>query len=224
MIAVNAGNTFQVMARTKSGSIQTQSQPPNPLPSAYGSNSWVRLQRVGTTFFTYSSDDGESWTKLYQFDSAADEDGPFANTLCFGIATSAWSNRKTVAAVVSDLGVPQNMPADMMISLALLEYRRGNYVKGMGWAQRCLTSPDYQAARVATAHVILAMCCKHLRLFEEAHAEIAKARGMVESSAVDQPDSGSPTQGFWFDWISARVLLREASASPVESDGNASSQ
>ncbi len=224
MIAVNAGNTFQVMARTKSGSIQTQSQPPNPLPSAYGSNSWVRLQRVGTTFFTYCSDDGESWTKLYQFDSAADEDGPFANTLCLGIATSAWSNRKTVAAVVSDLGVPQNMPADMMISLALLEYRRGNYVKGMGWAQRCLTSPDYQAARVATAHVILAMCCEHLRLFEEARSEMTKARRMVESSAVDQPDSGSPTQGFWFDWVSARVLLREASASPVDSDGTVSSQ
>jgi hypothetical protein len=225
MIAVNAGNTFQVMARTKSGSSQTQSQPPNPLPAAYGSNSWVRLQRMGTTFFTYCSDDGESWTKLYQFDSAADEDGPFANTLCLGIATSAWSNRKTVSAVVSDMGVPQNnMPADMMISLALLEYRRGNYVKGMGWAQRCLTSPDYQAARVATAHVILAMCCERLRLFEEARSELTKARGMVESNAVGKSDYGSPTQGFWFDWISARVLLREAAASLNESVSATSSR
>ena len=25
-------------------------------------------------------------------------------------------------------------------------------------------------------------------------------------------DSGTPVQGFWFDWVFARILLREATA------------
>ena len=211
MVAVNQGNTFQVVVRPKTGSTQAQSQPPNPLPAAYGSNSWVRLQRLGTTFYTYGSDDGQSWTKLYQFDSAADEDGPFASTLCLGIATSAWSSTKTVAAVVSDLGVSPTLPAGTMLSLALLEYRRGNYGPAMDWSRRCIASyPDYQAARVATAHVILALCCERQRQTGEARAELAKAQGMIDAQSIGESNPGNVTQGFWFDWLSARVLLREA--------------
>ena len=210
MVAVNAGNTFQVIARTKAGSIQTQSQPPNPLPAAYADHSWVRLQRIGTTFYTYCSDDGESWTKLYQFDSLADEDGPFANVICLGIATSAWNSSRTVQAVVSDFGATQTIPASTMLSEALLEYRRGNYAKAMDWSRRCINYPDYQAARVATAHAILAMCCRQLHQMDDARSELAKAAGMTETLAATENDPGNVTQGFWYDWVSARVLLREA--------------
>ena len=210
MVAVNARNTFQVIVRTQAGSIRTQSQPPNPLPAGYGDHSWVRLQRIGTTFYTYCSDDGEGWTKLYQFDSMADEDGPFANAICLGIATSAWSSNRTVQAVVSDFGATRTMPASAMLSLALLEYRCGNYTKAIDWSRRCVNCPDYQAARVATAHAILAMGFRQLHQTDDARSEWARASGMVETQAATQNDSGNGTQGFWYDWVSARILLREA--------------
>jgi hypothetical protein len=212
MVAVNEGDSFQVIARTQAGATKTQSQPPNPLPAAFGSNSWVRLQRSGTAFCAYGSGDGMNWSKLYQFDSVADEDGPFANPIYLGIATSAWSSTKTVTAVVSDLSVTQTMPASMMLSLALLEYRRGNDQKAMDWCRRCIAYPDYHAACVATARVILAMCCQHLHQPDEARAELGKARKMIENQLATGLEPGNDTQGFWFDWISARILLREASA------------
>jgi hypothetical protein len=182
------------------------------LPAAFGSNSWVRLQRSGTAFCAYGSGDGMNWSKLYQFDSVADEDGPFANPIYLGIATSAWSSTKTVTAVVSDLSVTQTMPASMMLSLALLEYRRGHDQKAIDWCRRCIAYPDYHAACVATARVILAMCCQHLHQPDEARAELGKARKMIENQLATGLEPGNDTQGFWFDWISARILLCEASA------------
>jgi serine/threonine protein kinase len=209
MVAVNAGNTFQVLVRTKAGSTNSQSQPPNPLPVAYDDHSWVRLQRIGTTFYTYSSNDGENWTKLYQFDSIADEDGPFANPICLGIATSAWSKIQTVKAVVSNFGATRTMPASSMLSLALLEYRRGNYTKATDWSQRCINYPDYQAALVATAHTIMAMCYRQLHQVDT-HSELAKARGLIEAEGATENDLGNAVQGYWYDWATAHVLLREA--------------
>jgi hypothetical protein len=212
MVAVNAGNTFQTIARTMTGSIQTQSQPPNPLPSSFGSNSWVRLQRVGTIFRTYYGDNGVDWTSLYQFDSAADADGPFANPLYLGIATSSWSARKTATAVVSDFGVTQTTPVSATISLALIDYRRKNYAQAMEWCRRCLADPDYQAARIATARAILAMCCFRLNQMAEARSELAESREIIRGRFAAGLNAGNATYGYWFDWVSARILLREAAA------------
>jgi len=210
MAAVNAGNTFQVIARTMNGSIQTQSQPPNPLPASFGSNSWVRLQRVGTIFRAYAGDNGVDWALLYQFDSAADADGPFANPIYLGIATSSWSAKKTAKAVVSDFGVTQTTPVSATISLALMEYRRKHYAQAMEWCHRCLAYPDYQAARIATARAILAMCCFQLNQNAEARSELARSRDLIQTKFTASLNSGDANYGFWFDWVSARVLLREA--------------
>jgi eukaryotic-like serine/threonine-protein kinase len=210
MVAVNAGNTFQLIARTMNGSIQTQSQPPNPLPASFGSNSWVRLQRVGTIFRAYYGDNGVDWALLYQFDSAADADGPFANPIYLGIATSSWSAKKTAQAVVSDFGVTQTTPVSATISLALIEYRRKNYAQSMEWCHRCLAYPDYQAARIATARAILAMCCFQLNQTVEARSELAECRDILRTKFTAGPNSGNVNYGFWVDWVFAQVLLREA--------------
>jgi hypothetical protein len=212
MAAVNAGNTFQVIARTVNGSIQTQSQPPNPLPPSFGSNSWIRLQRVGTIFRTYYGDNGVDWTPLYQFDSAADADGPFANPIYLGIATSSWSARETAKAVVSDFSMTQTTPVSATISLALIEYRRENYAQALEWCHRCLADPDYQAARIATARAVLAMSCFRLHQTAEARSELAGCRDLIQSKFAAGFNAGNATYGYWFDWVSARVLLRQAAA------------
>ncbi len=98
------------------------------------------------------------------------------------------------------------------MSLALLEYRRGNFAKAIELSQRCLAFPEYNAPRVATAHLILAMADRQLGRNHEALAEWNGAREIFESKIKPREDRGTPMQGFWFDWIFARILLREATA------------
>jgi eukaryotic-like serine/threonine-protein kinase len=44
----------------------------------------------------------------------------------------------------------------------------------------------------------------------EASSQLQEAREIVENKFKSQLDLGNPTQGFWFDWLFARILLNEA--------------
>jgi tetratricopeptide (TPR) repeat protein len=99
------------------------------------------------------------------------------------------------------------------VSLALMEYRRGDYTRAAAWCRRCLDYPEYNAPRAATARVILAMSCQHLGQTGEARSELTQARSMIEDKFKKNGlDRGTGVQGFWFDWLFARILLREAAA------------
>ena len=208
-VAFNAEKTFQVLVRTVAGG-DTISQPPNPLPAAPGSNLWVRLQRAGTVFHAYSSTNGTEWTQLYQFDSTIGAEGPFADPIHLGIATCAYSSNKTAKAVVSDFVVTPIAPANTAISLALLEYRRGDYASAVTWSRRCLAHPDYNPARFATAQLILAMSLRQLGEVESARFQLAQGRNQIERKFESSLDPGGAAQGYWFDWVFARTLLDEA--------------
>jgi eukaryotic-like serine/threonine-protein kinase len=98
------------------------------------------------------------------------------------------------------------------VSLALWEYRRGDYGKSAEWAKRCLSYPEANnGPRTATAHILIAMADQRLGRAPEARAEFLKGRDMIEAGK-ERHTLGSPVQGFWFDWAFARVLLREATA------------
>jgi hypothetical protein len=96
------------------------------------------------------------------------------------------------------------------ISLALWEYRRGNFTRAAEWSRRCLASADHNAPREATARIILAMTAARMGHADAAAAELAKGREMIEARYKNRDDRGTPVQGFWFDWGLARILLREA--------------
>jgi hypothetical protein len=98
------------------------------------------------------------------------------------------------------------------VSLALMEYRSGNYAKAADWCQQCLNYPEDIAPRTATARVILAMSDQKLGKTGEAGSELAHAREIIGNKFKSQLDRGSPMQGFWFDWAFARILLNEATA------------
>jgi hypothetical protein len=99
------------------------------------------------------------------------------------------------------------------VSLALMEYRRGDYTRAAAWCRRCLDYPEYNAPRAATARVILAMSAQHLGQTGEARSELTQARSMIEDKFKKNGlDRGTGVQGFWFDWIFARILLGEATA------------
>ena len=209
MVGVNAENTFQVLMRSVTDG-DAASQPPNPLPPAGGSNSWVRLQRLGSVFHCYTGTNGIDWNELYLFDSAAGTEGPFADQIYFGIATSSHTAKAIVTAVVSDLGI--NPDVAMMLPSALLEYRLGNYAKSEEWCRQCLSYPEYNASRTAAARVILALDSKHQQQPDKARAELALATDSINRKFADGLIAGDSSQGFWFDWIIARLLRDEAAA------------
>jgi hypothetical protein len=98
------------------------------------------------------------------------------------------------------------------ISVALMEYRRGDFAEAEKWCRRCLTYPGDNPPRVATAHVILAMACHRLGEGQESASELAQGRESIEEKFNDGLDPGSAAHGFWFDWVFARILLQEATA------------
>jgi serine/threonine protein kinase len=209
LMGLNAENSFQVLVRSAAGAT-TASLPPNPLPTAFGSNSWLRLQRVGTVFHAYASSDGTDWVQLYQFDSANGTEGLFADPTYVGIATLAHSAQATTTAVLSEFGVTPTVPVNVTIAFALLEYRRHDHVKAIEWGRRCLAHPEYNAARVATARAILALALHQLGDHAEMRKQLDLSQELIEKKFRTGLDLGGGAHGFWFDWIFARTLLREA--------------
>jgi hypothetical protein len=97
------------------------------------------------------------------------------------------------------------------VSLALMDYRRGHYVESVDWCKRCLSdSDDKQLARVATIHAIYAMSYYQLNQPENARAQLAQSREIIESKFSDGADLGNGAQGYWFDWGLGKILEREA--------------
>ena len=209
MVGVNAENTFQALIRGVTDD-DASSQPPNPLPTAGGSNSWVRLQRLGSVFHCFTGTNGIDWNELYQFDSAAGAEGPFGDQIYFGIATSSHTMTNTTTALVGDLGV--NPDIDIMLPSALLEYRLGNYAKSEEWCRQCISYPEYNASRTAIARAILALDSQKLGHPDNAKAELGLATDSISHKFADGLNPGTSSQGFWFDWIFARLLRDEAAA------------
>ncbi len=98
------------------------------------------------------------------------------------------------------------------LSVALWEYRRGNFAGAEVWCRQCLDYPEANAPRAATAHVIRAMADQRLGRTADASAELAIARDLFENKARNASERGTPIQGFWFDWAFARILLHECTA------------
>jgi len=98
------------------------------------------------------------------------------------------------------------------LSLALMDYRQGNYSGAEDCCRRCLAYPGDNPPRVATARVILAMSCHQLGQNREAATQLALSRKTIETKFEDDLDPGTAEHGFWFDWVFARILLREATS------------
>jgi tetratricopeptide (TPR) repeat protein len=97
------------------------------------------------------------------------------------------------------------------ISLALLEYRRGDYAKAIEWCRSSLACRQDIPVRTGTARLILAMSLRQRNEHEEALSELEEARKIIESGFDSGLKGGRWDRGLWFDWVFARVLLHEAS-------------
>jgi hypothetical protein len=97
------------------------------------------------------------------------------------------------------------------VSLALLEYRSGNFTQAADHCRRCLASTEFNGPRVAAARLILAMTQRKTGQTQDAKLNLEEARSLIENRFAAELDAGSASQGFWFDWVFARILLEEAS-------------
>ena len=119
--------------------------------------------------------------------------------------------------VASDSMQKPGDPNDIMaawrcISLGLAAYRQGYTPTAVAWSKRCLAYPDQNPARMATAHIIQAMACQQLQEGETARSELASGRAAVAAEFTGGLQEGNGSVGYWYDWIFARILLREAEA------------
>jgi serine/threonine protein kinase len=96
------------------------------------------------------------------------------------------------------------------ISLALFEYRCGRNEEAVRWAQRCLEFHVHNTACDATIRAILAMAYSQLGQIGDARAELDQSRQGIEARLGKGLDAGSGAQGYWFDWVLGRILMREA--------------
>ena len=94
------------------------------------------------------------------------------------------------------------------IPISLWHYRCGDY---RGAAELALPKQEQSDTSAATATncAILAMALFHEGKLEEARESLARARKIVEAGFATRLRV-TGMQGSWFDWVFARILLREA--------------
>jgi serine/threonine protein kinase len=94
-------------------------------------------------------------------------------------------------------------------SLALFDYRRGNYAKAAEWTSITLTG-NFETY-LAVAHIIRALSLQKLGQGAAGQDDFVKGRAAINEMSAKEAVIES--QGFdSFDWLFGRILLREAEA------------
>jgi hypothetical protein len=126
------------------------------------------------------------------------------------LAPLAATASNSLATASSLDGWQVSLAAWRSFSLALMEYRRGNYAGVEQWHQKSLGYESRDAARALTFQIVLAMTHYQTGRADQARSELAQARQKVEAHFNKLPVDSA--DGYWFDWVFARILLREASS------------
>jgi tetratricopeptide (TPR) repeat protein len=104
---------------------------------------------------------------------------------------------------------PERFPPWPALYLALWEYRLGNFAAATAWCSRGIERSSRIPALKATLQVISAMASRQQGQAERARQELADARQLIDARFESGLQS-SEQQGVWYDWLFARVLLKEA--------------
>ena len=96
-------------------------------------------------------------------------------------------------------------------ALGLVYHRQGDFAAAHGWTLRCLDESGVNPSRDAAARCLLALALRGLGRDAEARAELEGA-GVVIDKAFEGNLKLGNVNSFWFDWVNARVLHREATS------------
>jgi len=103
-------------------------------------------------------------------------------------------------------------------SSAIYEYRREHWNQAIQWCKYSLNYDDHNNARVALVHAVLAMAYYQSGQFDDSQVELDKSRQLIGDKFKKGLDAGDGKLGYWFDWIAARIFLREAETSVESQD------
>jgi serine/threonine protein kinase/predicted negative regulator of RcsB-dependent stress response len=103
----------------------------------------------------------------------------------------------------------KTLPSWATIPVSVWKYRCGDYDKAAQWC-RGLNDKDKTSAMVATLRLVLAMSSYQSGQVDEARSQLALGREAIETRFQNGLELGNHVQGFWYDWVFARILLREA--------------
>ncbi|HLP76698.1 MAG TPA: hypothetical protein VK327_07215, partial [Candidatus Paceibacterota bacterium] len=109
----------------------------------------------------------------------------------------------------TDAQSPQVQSGWAAIPIALWKYRTGDFSGAEEFCRRGFM-PGEMTARTATVRLILAMACYRNGQKSEAETLLAQGRGQIAGIFDVAIDRGTQGAGLWYDWVFARVLLREA--------------
>ncbi len=108
------------------------------------------------------------------------------------------------------LATNSHLAAWSCFSLALAHYREGDDSGAARWAARCIASPQENPSRIASARLILAMVEQRTGRIEEARMLLDQVTGSIMEKTGGELKQGDHAQGHWYDWVNARIFLREA--------------
>lgn len=100
-------------------------------------------------------------------------------------------------------------PGWAAIPAALWRYRLGDYAKAEEWCRHGLNPGDRTSSQYATLRLILGMSCFQTGQTNEARTQLEPARATIDNQ-FQAGVVGDTYNGFWYDWVFARILLREA--------------
>jgi serine/threonine protein kinase len=98
------------------------------------------------------------------------------------------------------------------IALSLWHYRTGDYDGAIKLAQRGYNKSDTITAHNATIRLIIAMALAQQGQIQPARLQLDAARDTIDARFRGVPGVGDGRLGYWYDWVFAHVLLREAVA------------
>ena len=105
---------------------------------------------------------------------------------------------------------PDNMVSWRCTSLAMMAYRDNKFEDAVAWCEHSRTFRQFTPARNAIADIVQAMAHYRLGELEPAKRKLESGRSTVETVLLPGLKMGGSSTGLWYDWLHARILLREA--------------
>jgi eukaryotic-like serine/threonine-protein kinase len=110
-------------------------------------------------------------------------------------------------------GLDPKIPATWgAIPVSLWRYRTGDYEGAIKLAQRGYAESDTISAHNAAVRLIMAMALAQKGQMQAARLQYDAARGTIDARFRGAPGAGDSRSGYWYDWVFAHILLREAGA------------
>ncbi len=106
----------------------------------------------------------------------------------------------------------ESLAAWRAFSLALWELRRGNYEKSLVWCEQSVGYQNSTPPRAISNRLVAAMARQGLGQPSQMRLDLAECRKLIDDQLAKGLQVGNGSDGFWFDWVFARILLREAEA------------